>query len=846
MDPHNRGPEEDAPVTVADDTTPIPHVQQPSSEPGAPGPRTAGAARTAQVVAGEYLLTVNPVDGSEVELCPRDRVPSAQRREGRQDEDEREAHRRTALPPALLLERSEESERLVQLMSQGRSVRVTGPSGSGRTALLSAAAERCTGLAPDGVIRLSGYQRTSADLLYDLYACVYHVDDARPDRPQLLKSVREIGAVVVLDDIEFGGEALAELLSAAAECAFLISSTPDVAASLPDSYIEEVVLPGLSLAACLELLEQTVGRSLTDQEKVWAEDLWFACEGLPLRFVQAGALLRHRHVQPQSAEGVSPASYVSDVSDASVSDASGALDVETTLSSRAPEPLPPLVEAAALTEALAAVVSPAAQQTLRYAVALGGDCPHPSHLPALVGDPHADDALGELVDCGLVTMTGSHHRLTAGVHAQLAESVPDTGAKARAAAEHYAWWTGHPSITAERIGAEADAVIAAMAAAKTYGQPGVAVHLAHTAAPAFAAALNWGAWERALRIGRESARLAEELGEEAYFHHELGVLALCSGNPERARTELEASIGVRGALADRQGTVVGRRALALVMDRLGGRKPPRRLVGPVSDDVPAVPGIPGVPGIRSASPQLSAGRRLPVGERISLHQPPTSSAEAEMTDTLATPLPTADASSYQGRPVAAKSRRNMAVAGAGVVLAAVVGTVVAIGATSGHSGTSSTPTDTIPSETTQPTDDTSFPAANGATPPPSASSSVSPSASPSALPSASSSPSEGPPPSVTSTLPGNPASTDPRSFVPPQRQPHKPVPTPPSSPTSNPTPSLSPSPSASPTPTPPPPSGKPPPDPNPSSQTTPNSLPNGLPSSDSTSSSPLSSSSPDH
>ena len=43
-----------------------------------------------------------------------------------------------------------------------------------------------------------------------------------------------------------------------------------------------------------ELLERAVDRPLDNAEAAWAADLWFESEGLPLRFVQAGALLRHR------------------------------------------------------------------------------------------------------------------------------------------------------------------------------------------------------------------------------------------------------------------------------------------------------------------------------------------------------------------------------------------------------------------------------------------------------------------------------------------------------------------------------------------------------------------------
>ena len=135
---------------------PLPKAVRPAREPLelTAGTPSGGSARVRRIVTSDYLLTVNPVDGTEVTACP----PQERRTPVPRTREERTAHlaaQRPSPPPGPptpelpLLERDEERERLIRLLARGRSVRVTGPSGAGRTALLESVANACADLAPD-------------------------------------------------------------------------------------------------------------------------------------------------------------------------------------------------------------------------------------------------------------------------------------------------------------------------------------------------------------------------------------------------------------------------------------------------------------------------------------------------------------------------------------------------------------------------------------------------------------------------------------------------------------------------------------------------------------------------
>ncbi|MBB4946910.1 hypothetical protein F4556_002445 [Kitasatospora gansuensis] len=532
--------------------------------------------RTGDLVSGELLLSVGSPDGSEAVPCPDDWRPEPRRTSVAQG-----GRTVAALGPSPavgplalgsaaadlpLLDREADVAQLLGLLAEGRSIRLVGQAGAGRSALLAAVADAAGELAPDGVVRLSGHRRTAADLLQDLYAATHRSPPFHPDQHQLRALLAPLGAVVAIDDVELHGPELEQLLSAAPDCAFLISVAPGSPLLEPGSRLEDHPVAGLSRPACLALIGRLAGRQLDETERAWAVDLWFESEGLPLRFVQAAALLRQRDAQVDTlvAAHEDRGRVFGLVKEISEPEDPAELEAEL----RRSVPLPSVAETAAPAARLAAGLSEPARAVLRLALALGGECPTAPHLPALIDVGLGESALHELTDCGLAVSIGGHHRLTEGVLEALGEHWPP-GEIAYGAAQHFSWWVGHSSVSPAQIAAEAEVVLGALWADRAADRPEQVLQLATAAAPALALSLRWGAWEQVLRIGLEAARALGATAEEAWFHHELGVLAFCTGSGRQAAGELEAAVALRAALGQPRGTAAARRMLELLRAEAG-------------------------------------------------------------------------------------------------------------------------------------------------------------------------------------------------------------------------------------------------------------------------------------
>ncbi|MDH6112827.1 hypothetical protein P3T36_002545 [Kitasatospora sp. MAP12-15] len=545
--------------------------------------------RAGTLVSGRYLVTVGGPDGSDVQPCPSERWPASQLLAA----DAQRPGGRTALGPgpspavgplALgagpgdlpLLDRETEVAELLGKLAEGRSIRLVAEQGSGCSALLSAVVEGAGEIAPHGVIQLSGHRKTAADLLQDLFAATHKAPDYRPDRSQLPGLLARVGAVVVIDEVASDGAELEELLATAPECAFLICAAPGSGGVLPvGSRLEDHQVGGLSRTACLALTARLAGRPLDAAELAWAIDLWFESEGLPLRFVQAAALLRQRDIEVDAliAADEDRRSVFGDHAEAADEDDPNVDPAVREAELRAALPLPSLAESAAPARRLAEGLSEPAQAVLRLSLALGGECPTAPHLPALIQVDHGESALRELADRGLAETVGGHHRLTVGVLESLAADWPPLDS-VHGAARHFSWWVGHGSVTPEQIAAEAEVVIGALEADRAAGRTDAVLRLARAAAPALALTLRWGAWRQVLELGASVARQTGQRRDEAWFQHELGVYWLCVAELEQAYTALQAARVLRNAPGEARGLAATHRLLALLQDEA---RPPAAL-----------------------------------------------------------------------------------------------------------------------------------------------------------------------------------------------------------------------------------------------------------------------------
>jgi hypothetical protein len=508
-----------------------------------------------------------------------------------------------------LIGRDAELARLTACLEEGVPVRVYGPPGSGKSALLRRMAADRAASGTD-VIYLSAAGLTVEDVVQELFQACYDAEDYRPQPARLRRLMASIHALFVIDDFAGSTEDLRMLLDASPASDMIVASAERSMWSEGRAF--EVA--GLNEGPALALLEHELGRPLTGDDTEQASRLWQASHGHPRILLQAAAAVRTA--------------------------AGGSLATDPHV----------------LTQALVAGLGADARTALAVLRALDGVVVTSNLLIALTGITAGADALDEVRRARLAEPAGSGFVLAT----TPAVVLPDADRRPLGAADFArpmaGWIRTRP---AREVTAVAPAVVRVLTAAVDRGDLAGALELARAAAPALGRTLRWGAWSLVLALGQQAAHQLGAADDEAYFAHEDDVLrralglvvglavgttvgaATTAGHAAPAHTTAKPSIA---AVATHPAVIAAGTAVAVATGVLGvtlanGHKEPRAAVvsEPALPQAPLV-SLPSATTVQSPSPSPSPTPRpvthtipAPIADTSPSHSHSTSPPPVEVT-----------------------------------------------------------------------------------------------------------------------------------------------------------------------------------------------------------------------
>ncbi len=465
---------------------------------------------TGQVAIGDNIIQVNADHGSVVNLYEGKPIV---------------ARRRSApvlLPPRPfpgLLGRAAEVTAAKTAVRAAQPFEYYAEPGWGKTALLRYLGQLASDGYPDGVVYQPAGGQPLSDLLQFLFDAFYETDiPFKPTAGQLRQYLQALRALVILDDLDLDRDQLDTLLTSMPQGIFLLASKQR---TLWGSGQAEA-LSGLAQDAALELFERELGRLLTAAEQPAFVRLWTTLAGSPLGLTEAAALVREKGRPAASLVALDPGKPA-------------AVDLTSELMGASGE------SERKVLGLLASV----------YDAALPAD-----HVAAITGIADAATILASLTRQGLTETLDAGYRLKREPTAATVQALaPQQWTEP--AVEHFASWAERFADHAHLILDVADGLLKVLELAiETRQHWKEAMQLVRAVERPLAQAARWGAWQRVLSAGLQSAHALEDRAAEAWMLHQLGTRSLGLGEIEAARTFLKQALQIREALGDSEGAAV--------------------------------------------------------------------------------------------------------------------------------------------------------------------------------------------------------------------------------------------------------------------------------------------------
>ncbi|WP_425825690.1 hypothetical protein [Streptomyces fractus] len=393
----------------------------------------------------------------------------------------------------VLIGRDGELAAISAWLGSGRRVQVFGPPGIGKSALLRRCAAEQIALGRP-VLHLHAADRTTEDLLQELFQACYELADGRPcegykPEPATLRQL--LGAlhvVLIVDDLQVSPDDLGTLVEATPGCRLLTAAVDRI--ERPEA--RPLRLDGLHEQHAFELLAREVGYYPGGPAADAARHLVAAVHGHPQTVLQAAAAFNASQGRGASGQMTGPPWPPGFFP---VDDTALAVGTSARLSERAIGLLRPLCTLAPL---------PASPVLL----AALGVRPDPAALAELTALRLVEVDGDNLASCGPFAVLVAQQ---AGVLPAAAKLAPALTHWLRTRATRY------------EACAEAAAIRRVLGnLAMVEDHRGVR-DLARAAAPLLALSLHWGVWGQVLRYGRAAAQFLGAAADESYFAHEVHV-----------------------------------------------------------------------------------------------------------------------------------------------------------------------------------------------------------------------------------------------------------------------------------------------------------------------------------
>lgn len=460
-----------------------------------------------QVAIGSYILQVGDVNGGVVNIVP----PAAQ---ATFDPRTRPINLRPRAFPGLL-DRIQETETIKAAIAASTPVTLFGENGIGKTSLLRQIAHLPeTKEFSDGVLYLMPRGEELEDLLQSIFD-LFHVsgNDQKPTEGQLRQDLKEIHALIILDDLSLKREDITFLLDAMPKSLFILAS---VERSLWGEG-QAIGLDGLPEEEALQLFERELGRPLTADEKPAALQICKVLLFHPLRILQAASMTRE----------------------------DGLAIPETFARLTATQTQSPVLEAALKNS------NETQKKILSLLAVTGGFALTRQHLAALTSSASFDMDIKSLISRGFVQAEGAGFSLNSEALSSLAQ-LWDLSGWEDALLNHFSSWlkTSPQDALIDQV---ADTLFHLIQRAGEKKQWPHVVTLGKRLEQFYILRKKWQGWLKILELLRMAAKALADRKLEGWVLHEMGSRALSMGVKDSAKEFLKQALNIRRAIGDKAG-----------------------------------------------------------------------------------------------------------------------------------------------------------------------------------------------------------------------------------------------------------------------------------------------------